>query len=224
MVLICGALPDAALAANTVIFNIWGVLWSVFWGIGLATIVRSGKTISNGDIAGTKLVIRISFVLSVVINGIIAVLCYFFRTQMAMLYTSSDDVIEILEHSIPVLAALFFVGGMGWSACSAMEGMARNTERSLVYSVTAWLMFVPGAIYLGLYSPWSKMVCLCSLRSDWICGVQLESLFNAFFQRQISKNSKVRKSESPKIDILLYSLRNHGVRSCSFGDGDWWWK
>lgn len=156
VVLICGTLPDKDVAANTVIFNQWGVLWSVFWGIGLATIVRSGKTISNGDINGTKLIIKISLTLSIIINGIISIICYFLRKDIAKLYTSDESVILILDHAIPVLCALFFVGGIGWVACGIMEGMSRNIERSYVYSITAWLMFVPGSIYLAIYSPWSK--------------------------------------------------------------------
>merc|ERR1712013_551031 len=51
-------------------------------------------------------------------------------------------------------AALFFVGGVGWSACSSMEGLARNSARSWVYATTAWLLFVLGSIYLALYSKW----------------------------------------------------------------------
>ena len=157
IVMICGILPDSDVAANTVIFNLWGILWSIFWGVGLATIVRTGKTISNGDIRGTKLIICISFALSVVINGCISLSCYVFRKELASMYTSSDDVLEILHHAIPILGEIFFVSSLSWPAWSAMEGMARNKERSLVSSITAWFIFVPGSIYLALYSPWRNI-------------------------------------------------------------------
>eukprot|EP01084_Bolivina_argentea_P137513 242191_1 len=225
VVLVCGTLPNADVAANTVIFTVWGVLWSVFWGIGLATIVRSGKVISNGDINGIKLIIKISSCLSIFINGIISVMCYFFRKHIAKIFTSSEDVIEILDHAIPILALLFFVGGIGWIGCGVMEGMARNAERSYVYSITAWLMFVPGSIYLAIYSKWRHQhkwsaICLIwewaliieiirciliwiiLLRTDWNKQVILaKERSEALKKKENEKNKCVRTS--PKTRMLI---------------------
>ena len=55
-----------------------------------------------------------------------------------------------------------------------MEGMARNAERSYVYSITAWLMFVPGSIYFALYSPWSKQHKWSAICLIWEWGLVVE--------------------------------------------------
>ena len=216
VVLVCGRLPDSAIAANTVIFNVWGVLWSVFWGIGLATIVRAGKMMGRGDVHGAQLVIRVSLALSVAVNGVIAALCYVLRSRIARLFTASRDVIEILEHALPILSLLFFVGGVGWCACSSMEGMARNSERSWVYSATAWLLFVPGSVYLALYSPWRKRhkwspICLIwgwalvveVLRCALIWAILLRTDWHKQVARAKQRSEASEVKTSPKTRALI---------------------
>eukprot|EP01084_Bolivina_argentea_P000574 1075_1 len=152
VILLCSTLPDIDIASNSIMWSIWWILWSIFWGIGLSVIVRVGKKIANSDIYGTKLVIKVALILCLILNGIISIICFFFRREIAKIYTSSHDIILILEHSIPILCLLFFIGGIGWIGSSALEGMARNIERSWIYGITSWLIFVPLAIYFGIYS------------------------------------------------------------------------
>eukprot|EP01084_Bolivina_argentea_P130627 230592_1 len=103
-----------------------------------------------------------------------------------------------------------------------MEGMSRNAARSYVYAITAWVMFVPGAIYLAVYSEWRKRhpwsaICLiwewalvveiirCALiwiillRSDWDAQVVLAKE-RSEANKQLSENDIVT---SPKTRVLI---------------------
>eukprot|EP01084_Bolivina_argentea_P295397 508549_1 len=222
MVIIFGSLSENDVAANVVMFDLWYVLWSVFWGIGLAITVRSGKAISNGDVLGTKLIMKISLFFSFVVNGIISILCYLLRRNVSKIYTSNDDVIEILEHAIPILAMLYLIGGIAWSARSMMEGMSRNIERSYVYFITSWVIFIPGAIYFGIYCKWNKQhkwstICLIwywalfveIIRCVWIWVI----LLNTDWNKQVvlaKERSEAVDKEADKIEIRTL-LGNDGV-------------
>jgi len=153
VVLSTATLPSKDVASINVVYQVWGMLWSVFWGIGLATIVRSGKTIGAGDIIGLKRVIKLSVILSTGVCGVIGLLCYFLRMNIAKVFTTDEEVLNLLDKALPILSLLFFTAGIGWPAIAVMEGMSRNTAKAIVYSGTAWFLYVPLALYLALYSP-----------------------------------------------------------------------
>merc|ERR1719384_1743473 len=114
--------------------------------------------------------------MSVVVNGLISLSCVLFRRELGQLYTSSDGVLIILDHAIPILASMFFVSSLTTPAWCAMEGMARNKERSYVSCITAWFVFVPGAIYLALYSPWRHVHKWSAICLIWYWALFVEVL------------------------------------------------
>eukprot|EP01084_Bolivina_argentea_P193158 331432_1 len=146
------SLPSKDVASISICYNLNGMLWAIYWGVGLATIIRTGKNIGNGNIKQTKLVIKISIILCFIICGVIAFISFIFTTQIAKLFTNDNQVIHLLKQSIPLVCLLFFIAGIGWPCAAAMEGISRNVAKAYVYSTTAWLLYLPLSIYFTKYN------------------------------------------------------------------------
>jgi len=77
-----GRLATIDIAAMSICYSIYGILWAFYWGWGLALQVRVGQALGNGDVSGAKLVVRVSFMIVLVVVAIVAALTLVFRRQI----------------------------------------------------------------------------------------------------------------------------------------------
>ena len=171
MSLWCAHLRPQDVGSMAILVNIWTMLWAIFWGIGLATVIRSGKAVGNGDIKSLKMIMKISLILTVIICGVISILVFIFKNDIAKIFSNQQEVTDILEDALPIIAMNFFIEGIGWPACAILEGMSRNTIRAVIYTSSSWLVFVPLAIYFGIYSDLSKNHPNYAITMIWISAL-----------------------------------------------------
>lgn len=62
-------------------------------------------------------------ILSISVCGTISLLAYFWRDNIAKIFTNDPDVIHLLNEALPILSMIFFVAGIGWPANATMEGI-----------------------------------------------------------------------------------------------------
>ena len=205
-------------AAMAVLVNIWSLLWSIFWGIGLATVIRSAKAVGSADINLLKRIIKLSVCLSIAVCASVSVLVFLCRASIARIFSTDDDVINILKNSLGVIALLFFFeGGIGWTAAAVLEAMSRNTLKAIVYTSSSWLLFVPLAIYFGIYSNvfddadyaitiiWMVALGVCVLRCVivWVLLLRIDCKDEC---RKVKQRNTLKTRESEKLMQSLGSF------------------
>ncbi|ETO19927.1 hypothetical protein RFI_17293, partial [Reticulomyxa filosa] len=168
-----GRLAEHDVASISVAYNLFGVLWSFYWGFGLAVIVRTGRYIGEGDISGLKLLIVASLITITCICIVVATLIYVFRDFIASIYTDDPQVKHLLSELMPILGVAFICGGVGWCASAVLEGSSRNRARGIVGMSCAWIVYFPVASFLAFYAPqkWRDRLPLSPVCLIWMTSL-----------------------------------------------------
>jgi MATE family multidrug resistance protein len=149
-----GRLGTDAAAAMQVMYAVWGILWAFYWGWGLALQVRIGSRLGDGDVAGAKLVARLSLTIVVAMVGLACCGCYLLRRPLIRLFTQDEKVVDLAAGAMHVMMADYFLGCIQLCAENILEGMCRNTIMAVISGVGTWLVFVPVTVYFGFHCPW----------------------------------------------------------------------
>lgn len=166
-----GSLGPTDVAAISVMFSTWGILWAFYWGWGLALQVRVGFHLGNGKIKRAKAVAKISFFIVLTIVGTLTASCYLLRWELPKIFTGDDHVIDTVADSMIYLCMSYFLGCLNLCGCSILEGMSRNSAMALVQGLGTWVLHVPLTIYLMLYCPYFKPH---PVRAFWIGSAAAE--------------------------------------------------
>ena len=156
-------------APMAIMYNIWGILWALYWGWGLALQIRIGKHVGAGNIAGAKRVVRISLMIVVTLVTAVACLTYILRRTLPTIFSDDANVVADAAAAMPILAIDYFFGCLGLCACNLLEGMSRNTAMAIVTSIGTWCVTVPLSAYFALWCPWFQGSSEMRLKGLW-CG------------------------------------------------------
>jgi len=140
---------EALIAANAILGSLWGVLWALYWGAGLALQVRVGQYLGKGSVYGAKLVAKISVVLVLLITSAVGCFAFALRTQIALLFTSDDDVIKIVEDAMYALVIDYFTACIALCAVNLLESMAQNQMLAFALGGGMWLVQVPFSLWFA---------------------------------------------------------------------------
>lgn len=137
-------------ASHQIAINFSGLVFMVPLSIALAVTIKVGFAVGNKDFVQAKEICRYSVVLGLMIAVITAVLTLLFKTQIATIYTTDIDVIE-LAASLMFLAALFqFSDAIQVISAGALRGY-KDTKSILVITFIAyWVIGLSLGLVLGL--------------------------------------------------------------------------
>ena len=178
--LLSGKLETDETAALSILNNIWLLFWGIFWGIGLATIIRIGMTIGKGDIKASKLVMKVSFFLTVICCFFFSSLSYLFRNEIALLYSSDKHVTNIVSNCLQIVSILFFIGGIGWSGSAVLEGLSRVKIRAYIYVATAWFVYFPISLIIVYYTDLCEKWDINRVFFIWCVALAVETIRSLF--------------------------------------------
>jgi Na+-driven multidrug efflux pump len=137
-----------------VMYSVWGLLWSFYWGWGLALQVRLGKHLGEGDIRSAKLVVKLSIFIVAIVVIIVDIACMALSHDLPLIFTKDPEVVRKAGDAMHILCLDYLMGCSTLCATSILEGMARNTIMSVVLSAVSWGVSMPAAIYFAFYCPW----------------------------------------------------------------------
>ncbi|CAI5722233.1 unnamed protein product [Hyaloperonospora brassicae] len=139
------------LAANSILFNLWGLIFGLYWGFGLPTQVRAANYLGANRPWAAKRTLHVGFVLGGSTAFISALLTYAFRDPIARFFTSDPIVIAALTSTMPIFCAAVFISGLHVIISAVVEAMSLATTLVIITMIGSWVVMLPASYLFGLY-------------------------------------------------------------------------
>uniref|UniRef100_K3WFX8 Multidrug and toxin extrusion protein n=1 Tax=Globisporangium ultimum (strain ATCC 200006 / CBS 805.95 / DAOM BR144) TaxID=431595 RepID=K3WFX8_GLOUD len=163
---LAGSLGAKDLAANSVMFNLWGLIFGVYWGFGLPTQVRAANFLGANEPALAQQTLRVGFVLGGIAAALSALCVYLFRASIISVFTPDLEVAATINQTLPVFCLAVFVSGLHIIMAAVVEAMSLASTLVRITCTGSWLVMLPISYLLGIV--WHH-----GLRGLWwgsVCG------------------------------------------------------
>jgi MATE family multidrug resistance protein len=147
---LAGFLGAWNLAANSILFNLWGLIFGVYWGFGLPTQVRVANFLGANRPEAAKRTLHVGFVLGGVTAFVSALLVYVFRDPIAGFFTHDPTVVSAITSTMPIFCAAVFVSGLHVIMSAVVEAMSLATTLVAITTVGSWVVMLPASYLMGL--------------------------------------------------------------------------
>ncbi|KAL3667853.1 hypothetical protein V7S43_007403 [Phytophthora oleae] len=147
---LAGSLGAWNLAANSILFNLWGLIFGVYWGFGLPTQVRVANFLgANRPMAATR-TLQVGFVLGGLTAFVSALLVYVFRDALAGFFTHDPTVVSAITSTMPIFCTAVFVSGLHVIMSAVVEAMSLATTLVVITTIGSWVVMLPASYLMGL--------------------------------------------------------------------------
>ncbi|HEV7491945.1 MAG TPA: MATE family efflux transporter [Rhodanobacteraceae bacterium] len=144
-----GTLGTDVVASHQIAINVASVTFMVPLGIAMATTVRVGHAIGRGDVEGVRGAGLAGLLLTLIAQGVSAILMLTVPQTIAALYTADATVIALAAQLL-ILAGLFqFSDGMQVAASGALRGMKDTRVPMLITTFAYWGVGMPVGWWLA---------------------------------------------------------------------------
>lgn len=147
---LAGTMGALDLAANSVLFNLWGLIFAVFWGFGLPTQVRTANFLGANEPALAQHTLRVGFVLGGVAAGLSALVVLAFQDAIVSVFTPDVAVAAIIHRTLPVFCCAVFVSGLHIILAAVVEAMSLAATLVRITLTGSWLVLLPSSYVLGV--------------------------------------------------------------------------
>lgn len=147
---LAGTMGALNLAANSVMFNLWGLIFAIFWGFGLPTQVRTANFLGANEPELAKHTLRVGFVLGGIAAGLSAFVVYAFRSSIVGIFTPDLEVASIIHHTLPVFCFAVFVSGLHIILAAVVEAMSLASTLVRITLTGSWFVLLPWSYLLGV--------------------------------------------------------------------------
>jgi len=144
-----GTLGTDVVASHQIAINVASVTFMVPLGIAMATTVRVGHAVGRGDVEGVREAGFAGLFLTLIAQGVSALLMLTVPQYIAALYTTDATVIALAAQLL-ILAGLFqFSDGMQVAASGALRGMKDTRVPMLITTFAYWGVGMPVGWWLA---------------------------------------------------------------------------
>jgi MATE family multidrug resistance protein len=144
-----GTLGTDVVASHQIAINVASVTFMVPLGIAMATTVRVGHAVGRGDVEGVREAGFVGLFLTLIAQGVSALLMLTVPQHIAALYTADATVIALAAQLL-ILAGLFqFSDGMQVAASGALRGMKDTRVPMLITTFAYWGVGMPVGWWLA---------------------------------------------------------------------------
>lgn len=141
-----------SLAAQSIASNVGSLLFQLPFAAAVAITTRIGHFVGLENIFAAKLVTTISFVLGAVLSLFNFSLVFFFRRQLGLTLTDSEDVLAISDHVLILLAINQLLDTLNVICAGILRGQGRQKVGSILNLVSYYLVALPISYYLAFYA------------------------------------------------------------------------
>ena len=148
---ILGRISTIAVAAGNVVFRIAALSFMPAIGVGLAVQTLVGQSLGAGDPRGAVRAGWGGVSLSVVLMGLFSVIFLLAPAWLMSLFATDPDLIRAGTPILRMMGLVQIFDAVGLTLAGALKGAGETRVVMIVDVVTAWLLFLPGAWFFGVY-------------------------------------------------------------------------
>lgn len=147
---LAGGMGATKLAANSVMFNLWGLVFAVYWGFGLPTQVRAANFLGANEPALAQQTLRVGFVLGGCAAALSALSVFVFRHAITSVFTPDEEVAAAIHHTLPVFCFAVFVSGLHIILAAVVEAMSLASTLVRITCTGSWGVLLPCSYLFGV--------------------------------------------------------------------------
>ena len=149
LTMMAGLLGPAALASYSISLNLTALIFMLALGFGAATAVRVGAARGAGDHHRMVAAGWVGLGATAAIMAALGVLLWFFRAEVAALYTSDADLLAILPILFGIVASLLILDGGQVVMTFALRGAGDAWLPTSIHLMSFFVVMIPAAWFLA---------------------------------------------------------------------------
>jgi MATE family multidrug resistance protein len=182
-------LGTVALAAQSVVVQTSGLLFTVPFGISIAASNRVGNLIGKGDARSAKVSSRVSIALSIIFGLVNSIVLLIFKERWGRLFSDDPDVIKTVAMVLPLVALFQISDGLAGVGGGVLRGVGLQHLGAYLNVIAYYLVAFPLGYILafkmhwGLKGLWSAL-CVAL----WMVGLgELWVIFKTNWPAEVAK-------------------------------------
>lgn len=134
--------------ANQYVF----ILWGFFFGINSAETIMNSQYWGKGDTRTIQAVMGIAFKLSLIVTGVISILCVFAPSSLMSLYTNNDVLIDIGAMYLRIIGVSYLFMSFSQSYQCTLRSVELAKNSTIISTITVFLNVFLNAVFIfGLF-------------------------------------------------------------------------
>ncbi|EST07236.1 Multi antimicrobial extrusion protein [Kalmanozyma brasiliensis GHG001] len=146
--LVTSQLGVVALAAQSVLLVSSSITYQLPFGASVAAAVRIGNLLGANRPDEAKISSRVSLILSLAMGGLNSALFLIFRKQWGWLFSSDVEVIQLVEHILPLLAFFQVADGICGICGGVLRGTGRQAAGAGINMISYYIIGIPIGLVL----------------------------------------------------------------------------
>ncbi|ETW07834.1 hypothetical protein, variant [Aphanomyces invadans] len=147
---VAAQLGSVNLAANSILFNVWGLAYGVYLGFSTPIQVRASHAMGANDPSKAKQVTFVGFALGSIATVVVVVVLLVGRRPLVGVFTQDPALHDILDTVLPVFCIAASISGLHVMLSSVLEAMSLAMTLVIVSGVGSWGILLPVSYYLGI--------------------------------------------------------------------------
>ncbi|ETW09589.1 hypothetical protein H310_00132 [Aphanomyces invadans] len=143
-------LGPTVLSANSIIYNLWNLVFGVYWGFGLPTQVRVANFLGSYQPDRAKRTMWVGFVLGAFASVGSALVVFLFRYPIVDAFTPDPDLQATIHVALPIFCIAVSLSGLHLVLAAVVEGMSLASTLVCITGVGSWAILLPCAYLFGV--------------------------------------------------------------------------
>jgi len=152
--IVAGQLGKVPLASQSVIMTADQVMYTVPFGVGVATSARVGNLLGARDATGAARAANTAAWLSMLLGALILTILMGTKENFARLFNNDEQVVRLTAEVLPYVALFQIADGLNGSQGGALRGMGRQHIGAAVNIISYYCGALPLGIWLAFHG-WS---------------------------------------------------------------------
>ncbi|ETV86005.1 hypothetical protein H257_02503 [Aphanomyces astaci] len=150
LTIVAAQLGSLNLAANSILFNVWGLAYGVYLGFSTPIQVRVSHALGANDPLKAKQVTVVGFALGSLATLLVVIVLLAGRRWLVGVFTQDPALQDILGAVLPIFCMAASISGLHVMLSSVLEAMSLAMTLVVVSGVGSWAILLPVSYYFGI--------------------------------------------------------------------------